>query len=38
VGQLVGALSADRIDLPYEIRAALDDVSLPHLGYPERRA
>jgi aryl-alcohol dehydrogenase-like predicted oxidoreductase len=38
VGQLVGALSAERIELPYEIRAALDDVSLPHAGYPERPA
>jgi aryl-alcohol dehydrogenase-like predicted oxidoreductase len=37
-GQLLGALAADRLDLPYEIGAALDDVSAPPLGYPERQA
>jgi aryl-alcohol dehydrogenase-like predicted oxidoreductase len=36
-GQLVGALAAERVDLPQEIRAALDDVSLPPAGYPERQ-
>jgi aryl-alcohol dehydrogenase-like predicted oxidoreductase len=35
--QLLGGLAAERIDLPYEIRAALDDVSAPPLGYPERQ-
>jgi len=36
VGQLTGALGAEEIALPAEIRAALDDVSAPPLGYPER--
>jgi aryl-alcohol dehydrogenase-like predicted oxidoreductase len=35
-GQLVGALASERVDLPAEIRLALDDVSLPVIGYPER--
>jgi aryl-alcohol dehydrogenase-like predicted oxidoreductase len=35
--QLVGALAAERVDLPREIRAALDDVSTPPAGYPERQ-
>jgi aryl-alcohol dehydrogenase-like predicted oxidoreductase len=35
-GQLVGALASERVDLPGAIRAALDDVSLPTSGYPER--
>jgi aryl-alcohol dehydrogenase-like predicted oxidoreductase len=35
-GQLVGALACERVDLPAEIRLALDDVSLPFIGYPER--
>jgi aryl-alcohol dehydrogenase-like predicted oxidoreductase len=37
VGQLPGALTSERLDLPREIRAALDDVSLPPVGYPERQ-
>jgi aryl-alcohol dehydrogenase-like predicted oxidoreductase len=37
VGQLVGALQAEDIELPREIRAALDDVSAPEAGYPERQ-
>lgn len=35
-GQLSGILSAERLELPPEIRSALDDVSAPSLGYPER--
>ena len=35
VGQLSGSLSADGTVLPAEIRAALDDVSAPPVGYPE---
>jgi aryl-alcohol dehydrogenase-like predicted oxidoreductase len=38
VGQLAGSLAADGVTLPAEIRSALDDVSAPHLGYPERVA
>jgi aryl-alcohol dehydrogenase-like predicted oxidoreductase len=34
--QLTGALASERVNLPTEIRAALDDVSLPPSGYPER--
>jgi aryl-alcohol dehydrogenase-like predicted oxidoreductase len=34
--QLVGVLASERVDLPTEIRLALDDVSLPVVGYPER--
>src|SRR5689334_19512573 len=37
VGQLLGALQTEEIELPPEIRAALDDVSAPGLGYPERQ-
>ncbi|HEY9388897.1 MAG TPA: aldo/keto reductase [Mycobacteriales bacterium] len=37
VGQLVGSLAAEAVVLPQEIRAALDDVSAPYLGYPENR-
>jgi aryl-alcohol dehydrogenase-like predicted oxidoreductase len=37
VGQLVGALQADDLRLPPEIGAALDDVSAPISGYPERQ-
>ena len=36
VGQLLGALAADAIVLPAEIRNALDDVSAPPVGYPEQ--
>ena len=36
VAQLSGALAADEVTLPPEIRAALDDVSEPPAGYPER--
>jgi len=36
VGQLAGSLAADGITLPAEIQAALDDVSAPPTGYPER--
>ncbi len=38
VGQLLGALQVEEIELPPEIRAALDDVSAPPIGYPERQA
>ncbi|HEX6498106.1 MAG TPA: aldo/keto reductase [Micromonosporaceae bacterium] len=37
VGQLLGALRAEEITLPPQIRAALDDVSAPTCGYPERQ-
>ena len=37
VGQLLGALQTDDVELPPEIRAALDDVSAPPCGYPERQ-
>jgi aryl-alcohol dehydrogenase-like predicted oxidoreductase len=37
VGQLVGALQAEDVELPPEIRAALDDVSAVNCGYPERQ-
>lgn len=33
--QLIGALASDELDLPDEITNALDEVSAPHLGYPE---
>jgi aryl-alcohol dehydrogenase-like predicted oxidoreductase len=33
--QLKGSLDADEIVLPAEIREALDDVSMPVVGYPE---
>jgi aryl-alcohol dehydrogenase-like predicted oxidoreductase len=33
--QLRGALAAEELTLPREIRAALDDVSEPELGYPD---
>ncbi|AGZ43593.1 aldo/keto reductase [Actinoplanes friuliensis] len=35
-GQLQGALLSDELTLPYEIAAALDDVSAITVGYPER--
>lgn len=34
--QLRASLAAEELVLPQEIRAALDDVSLPAVGYPER--
>jgi len=34
--QLRGSLTCEQVDLPAEIRAALDDVSAPELDYPER--
>ncbi len=34
--QLRGSLEAESLSLPGEIRAALDDVSAPSFGYPER--
>ncbi len=37
VGQLLGALQAEDVELPAEIRSALDDVSAPPCGYPERQ-
>jgi len=37
-GQLLGALRAEDLTLPAEIRHALDDVSAPTFGYPERQA
>jgi aryl-alcohol dehydrogenase-like predicted oxidoreductase len=36
LGQLTAALSADSLVLPIEISRALDDVSAPLIGYPER--
>jgi aryl-alcohol dehydrogenase-like predicted oxidoreductase len=36
LGQLTAALSADSLVLPIEISRALDDVSAPVVGYPER--
>ncbi len=35
VGQLTAALACETLDLPVEIRRALDDVSAPPVGYPE---
>jgi aryl-alcohol dehydrogenase-like predicted oxidoreductase len=35
LGQLTAALASESLDLPREIRLALDDVSAPQLGYPE---
>jgi aryl-alcohol dehydrogenase-like predicted oxidoreductase len=35
LGQLTGALVSETLDLPREIRDALDDVSAPAIGYPE---
>lgn len=35
LGQLTAALTCETLDLPQEIRQALDDVSAPALGYPE---
>jgi aryl-alcohol dehydrogenase-like predicted oxidoreductase len=35
-GQLAASLEAEDVELPDEIRAALDDVSEPDAGYPER--
>jgi aryl-alcohol dehydrogenase-like predicted oxidoreductase len=34
-GQLMGALLAEDLELPAEIRHALDDVSAPELSYPD---
>jgi aryl-alcohol dehydrogenase-like predicted oxidoreductase len=34
--QLQASLAAEGVELPPEIRSALDDVSAPDLGYPER--
>lgn len=36
-GQLTGSLMAEEIELPREIKAALDDVSAIELRYPERQ-
>ncbi|WP_326553717.1 aldo/keto reductase [Micromonospora sp. NBC_01813] len=36
VGQLMGALQVERMNLPVEIARALDDVAAPPVGYPER--
>jgi aryl-alcohol dehydrogenase-like predicted oxidoreductase len=36
--QLRGSLEAEALALPEEIRTALDDVSMPAVGYPERWA
>ena len=33
--QLQASLAAEAVELPVEIRAALDDVSAPAIGYPE---
>ncbi len=35
--QLAESLTSEAVDLPDEIAAALDDVSAPPVGYPERR-
>jgi aryl-alcohol dehydrogenase-like predicted oxidoreductase len=35
LGQLTGALASDALELPREIRSALDDVSAPAVDYPE---
>ena len=35
LGQLTGALASEALELPREIRNALDDVSAPPIGYPE---
>ena len=35
LGQLTAALASEMLDLPVEIRRALDDVSAPAIGYPE---
>jgi aryl-alcohol dehydrogenase-like predicted oxidoreductase len=35
LGQLTGALASEALELPHEIRDALDDVSAPVIGYPE---
>lgn len=37
VAQLKGALQAEAVELPTEIRTALDEVSRPAFGYPELR-
>jgi aryl-alcohol dehydrogenase-like predicted oxidoreductase len=34
--QLRSSLEAVTLELPYEVHAALDDVSAPEIGYPER--
>ena len=34
--QLSASLAAESVQLPPEIRQALDDVSAPAVGYPER--
>lgn len=38
LGQLTAALACETLDLPIEIRDALDDVSAPAIGYPENVA
>ncbi|MBN1174729.1 MAG: aldo/keto reductase [Micromonosporaceae bacterium] len=35
--QLLEALASETVTLPYEIRAALDDVSAASMGYPEQQ-
>jgi len=35
LGQLTAALASELLELPHEIRDALDDVSAPAIGYPE---
>jgi aryl-alcohol dehydrogenase-like predicted oxidoreductase len=35
LGQLTAALASEKLELPIEIRQALDDVSAPPIGYPE---
>ena len=35
LGQLTAALASESLELPHEIRDALDDVSAPAIGYPE---
>ena len=35
VQQLRGVLESEDLELPDEIRTALDDISAPTLGYPE---
>ena len=38
VAQLKGLLESEELTLPASIRSALDDVSAPEIGYPERLA
>ena len=35
ISQLRAVLESEHLELPEEIRVALDDISAPDLGYPE---